>query len=89
MPKRPEEKSEERDSKVKCDAWIKPKKCIPITHFFKKSKNKDEFEEVNDKHSMLIDDYESNEDEDDEMKHHAMTKDAACSAITSNDNNRK
>ena len=50
------------DSKVKHDVWIKPKKCMPITYFFKKSKNKDETEDVNNKHSMLIYDYENNED---------------------------
>ena len=35
-PKRLEEKSEEIASKVNYDAWIKPKKCVPITHFFQK-----------------------------------------------------
>ena len=89
MSKRPEVKSEEKDSKVKHDAWIKPKKCMPMTCFFKKSKDKDEFEDVNNKHSMLIDDCENIEDEDDEMSYCAMTKDVACSAVTSNDNNHK
>ena len=36
-PKRMEEKSEENDSKVNYDAWIKSKKCVPITYFTKKS----------------------------------------------------
>ena len=60
-----------------------------MTYFFKKSKNKDEIEDVNNKHSMLIDDYENNEDEEDEMKCHTMIKDVVCSSVTSNDNKQK
>ena len=38
-PKKLEEKSEENDSKVNHNAWIKPKKCVPITHFFNNKKH--------------------------------------------------
>ena len=62
---------------------------MPITYFFKKSKNEDEIENVNNEHVMLIEDYDNNEDEDDEMKHHTMTKYVACSAVTSNGTNQK
>ena len=61
---------------------------MPITCFSRRA-NKDEFEKVNNEHSMLIDDYENNEDEDDEIKHCTMTKDVTCSAVASNDNNQK
>ena len=73
-PKRMEEDSEENDSKVNYDAWIKPKKCMPITYFFKKSKNKDEFEDDNNKCNMLIDDDENNVDEEDEMNENKRQK---------------
>ena len=62
---------------------------MPITYFFKKHKNKVECENVNNKHSVFIDDYENNEDEHDEIKHDAVTNDVACGAVTSNDNNHK
>ena len=54
--------SEENDSKVNCDALIKPKKCVPITYFFQKNQNKDEFEDSDNNHDMLIDDNKNNEE---------------------------
>ena len=45
-----------------------------MTYFFKKSKNEEEIDKVNNKHSMLIDEYDNDEDEDYEMKHHKIKR---------------
>ena len=65
------DKSDGDDSKVD-NAWINPKKSMPITYFFKKCKNEEESGKVNDEHSMLIDECDDNEDEDYGMKHHKI-----------------
>ena len=59
VPKGFEGKNKDDDrKKTNYDNWIQPNKCIPITHFFKESKNKVEFEDNNNEHNMLIDDDE-------------------------------
>ena len=52
------------------DNWLQPKKCIPITCFFKQTKrgNKSAIEENNNKHSILMCDYENEDEEDCEIK---------------------
>ena len=62
-PKMLEEKSEENDSKVNFDAWIKPKSAYQQCVFLKKYIKEDKFEDVNNKHNMMIDDDENNEEE--------------------------
>ena len=52
------------------DEWIQPNKWIPITYFFKESKNKVEFEDNNNKHNMLIDNDENDDEYVDEIKVH-------------------
>ena len=55
VPKRMEEKCEGKGNKFNNNAWIKPKKCMPITYFVTKSKNKEEHDNENNKSNMLID----------------------------------
>ena len=55
MPKRLDGKSYGNDSKVIFNAWIKPKKCMPITYFFKRSKCKEEFMEENEDCNVIED----------------------------------
>ena len=87
-PKMQCDKSDSDDSNVD-DAWIQPKKFVPMTYFFKKCKNEGETEKVNNKHSMLIDEYENDEDKDYEMKHCKTKTEVSCSAGKTKDDNEK
>ena len=62
---------------------------MPITYFFKKYKNEEETEKINNKHSMLIDEYENDEEEDYGMKRHKMKNDVSCSDVEMKDDNKK
>ena len=62
----------DKNRKVENDySWVKPKKQILIIDFFKPCKNKEEFQERNNKHSMLVDNGENDNGKDDEMKENA------------------
>ena len=58
-------------SKTETD-WIKPKKSVPITCFFKKCKNQEDDAKVNNENDMLIEKCDDEEEEDEEMKHYEM-----------------
>ena len=62
---------------------------MPITYFVKKSKKEEDNDKANNKHSMLIDEHDDNEDEDYETKHHKMNKDVTHSAVKMNDCDKK
>ena len=49
--------------------------------FFQEEQKRRRDWKVNDKHSMLIDECENDEEEDYEMKHHKMKKEVSCSAV--------
>ena len=57
--------------------------------FVKKCKNEEEIEKVNNEHSMLIDEYDDDKEEDYEMKYHKMKKEVSYSAVKMNDDNQK
>ena len=62
-PNELDDKNKDKDSKVRNDEnWIQPKKSITITCFFKKYKDKEAIKENNNKHRMLIE----NDDNDEE-----------------------
>ena len=81
------DKSDVDDRKVD-NPWIYPKKSMPMTNFFKKSKKEEDNEKLNNKHSMLIDECEDNEDEDYEMKYDKISKDVASSDAKMNDHKK-
>ena len=56
------------------DNWIKPKNCITIKYFIKKSKNKTQFEDDDNKWNTLIDEDENNDEEEDRIKNKRKSK---------------
>ena len=52
------------------DEWIQPNQCESITHFFKESKNKVGFEDDNNKHSMLTENDENDDEKEYDVKEH-------------------
>ena len=64
-----DDKNKDTESKVTNDnKWIHPKKFVPFASFFKTCKNKEELEENNNEHNMLVDNYKNDKEEQDEMK---------------------
>ena len=88
IPKTQYEKSDGDDRKDD-NLWIEPKKSMPIFYFFKKSKKEEGNEKANNKHNILADEHDDNEDEDYEMKCHKINKDATCDDVKMNYYNKK
>ena len=84
IPKMHCNKSDGDYCKSECD-WMYLKKSMPMTYFFKKCKNEDEKVKVNNEHSMLIDEYDNEEEDDDEMKCYKIKEDGLGSAVKTND----
>ena len=71
-PKEVKDKKIEKHCKVvKDERQIKPKKCMPITQFFKPCNNVEESQANENEHGILVDNDESYDEEEDEKKEHA------------------
>ena len=96
VPKRLDEKSDGHDSKVNFNAWIKPKKCMPMTYFFKRSKCKKEFVDENDDCNVFVDinnnqhkELLSEDEKEEDKEHRTMAHEDESSVVTSNNEKYK